>query len=68
MAFLIKMAELQKSLSHTIKIINEAKVLFKKEGIGQQELNEKLEKVSHELKQSKEEVDKFLKDKQSIIE
>lgn len=68
MAFLMKIADLQKSINQTLSIADEAKLLFKKEGIGQKDLNDLIEKVSNDIKQSKEGIAKFLKDKQSIIE
>ena len=68
MAFLMKMSELQNSLSNALKIADEARYLLKKEGIGQKELNEKLTQASDELKQTEKEIAKFLIDKQSVIE
>jgi rubrerythrin len=68
MAFLMKMAELQRSVSNTLRIADEAESLLKKEGVGQEELREKIKQVSGNLKASEKEIAKFLEDKQSVIE
>lgn len=68
MAFLLKMAELQNSVNNTLKTANEAKILFKKEGIGQNKLKEHLTIVSSNLKKAEKEIEKFLADKQSVIQ
>ena len=68
MAFLIKMADLQKSLNRTLEIVEEAKLLFKKEGIGQDKLDEILTKLPKDIRRSTDEISKYLKDKQSKIE
>ena len=68
MAFLIKMAELQKSLKHTLEIVDEAKILFKREGIGQNQLDEILTKIPKNIQKSAEQISKYLGDKQSKIE
>lgn len=62
------MAELQNSLNNTLKLTGEAVGLFKKEGIGQAGLNEKLIQVSGELNKAEKEIAEFLVDKQSVIE
>ena len=68
MAFLMKMAELESNVCNTLKIADEAKSLFEKEGIGQEDLKEKLTQVSVNLKEAEKEIAKFLIDKQSVIE
>tara|TARA_B100000315_G_scaffold157956_1_gene146617 strand:+ start:13061 stop:13747 length:687 start_codon:yes stop_codon:yes gene_type:complete len=68
MAFLMKMAELQSNVCNTLKIADEAMSLFEKEGIGQEDLKEKLTQVSVNLKEAEKEIAKFLIDKQSVIE
>ena len=68
MAFLIKMAELQKSLKRTLEIVDEAKILFIKEGIGQNQLDEILAIIPKNIQKSAEQISKYLEDKQSKIE
>jgi len=46
MAFLMKMSQLQSSVTKTLNIADEAKKLFEKESIGQKELIDKITLVS----------------------
>lgn len=68
MAFLMKIAELQKHLNRALICMDEAVNLFDKEGIGQKKLKETLTRGSEEIKNVSGEIARFLQNKQSKIE